>query len=138
MYKNLLMKKFLTIAFLAIVVAAFASCKKTYVTTTPNEVYNVTIPASSWILSADGKSYSVDIEANTIDKMFNNSGAVLIYFSFFDGVYEQIPEVYNGNSFSYIHYVGGVTFTAQAAAAGGTPVKPTEEIKVKMVLIPAE
>lgn len=133
------MKKFLTIAFLAIVVAAFASCKKTYVTNTPNEVYNVQIQPSSWVLSTDGKSYTVDVEAKEIDNFFNNNGATLVYFSFFKGVYEQIPEVYNGNSFSYIHYEGGITFTAQAAAGGTTPpVKPAEVINVKLVLIPAE
>jgi hypothetical protein len=133
------MKKLLSIAFLAIVVMAFASCKKTYVTNVPNQTYNVTIPASSWKLSTDGKSYTVDIDADAIDEMFNNDGATLIYFSFFNGVYEQIPEVYNGNSFSYIHYAGGVTFTAQAAAGGTTPpVKPVEDIKVKMVLIPSK
>jgi hypothetical protein len=136
--KNLLMKKLLSIAFLAIVVMAFASCKKTYVETR-NEVYNVTIPASSWVLSTDGKSYTTDVEADAIDRMFNNSGATLVYFSFFNGVYEQIPEVYNGNSFSYIHYEGGITFTAQAAAGGTTPpVKPIEDIRVKLVLIPAQ
>jgi hypothetical protein len=131
------MKKLLSIAFLAIVVMAFASCKKTYVTNVPNEVYNVPIPASSWKLSEDGTSYFVTIEANAIGDIFNRDGAVLVYFSFFPGVYEQIPEVYNGNSFSYTHEVKLVTLYAQSPVAGQPPVKPTDNINVKMVLIPA-
>ncbi|MES2810368.1 MAG: hypothetical protein V4619_17170, partial [Bacteroidota bacterium] len=87
------MKKFLSIAFLAIVVMAFAACKKTYISETRNEVYNVDIPASSWVLEPDGKSYSVKITADAINKFFNDNGATLVYFSFFQGVYEQIPEV---------------------------------------------
>ncbi len=132
------MKKFLSIAFLAIVVMAFAACKKTYISETRNEVYNVDIPASSWVLEPDGKSYSVKITADAINKFFNDNGATLVYFSFFQGVYEQIPEVYNGNSFSYFHSVGQITFTAQSSVAGQPPVKPTDNIKVKLVLIPAE
>lgn len=132
------MKKLLSIAFLAIVVMAFAACKKTYISETRNEVYNETIQPSAWTLSQDGKSYEVTVRADAINDFFNNNGATLVYFSFFKGVYEQIPEVYNGNSFSYIHEVGQITFTAQSAVAGQPPVKPTDVITVKLVLIPAE
>jgi hypothetical protein len=136
------MKKLLSIAFLAIVVMAFASCKKTYVSETRNEVYNETIQPSAWTLSQDGKSYTVTINADAIDQFFNDNGATLVYFSFNKGTYEQIPEVYNGNSFSYTHSVdnqgGYIVFYAQSPVAGQPPVKPTEAITVKLVLIPAE
>jgi hypothetical protein len=132
------MKKILSIACIALVVAALASCKKTYVTNvTPNQTYIATIAASSWTQTKDGKSDSVSIAAPAIDNFFNNNGATLVYFSFFNGVYEQVPEVYNGTSYSYFHYTGNLVLYSQPVN-GGVPVKPTGDIKVKLVLIPSE
>lgn len=136
MKKDLLMKRYLSIALLAIVAVAFASCKKTYVTNTPNEVYNVTIPASSWKRTHDGKADSVSVRADAIDKFFNNNGATLVYFSFFNDVYEQIPYVYDNKSYSYIHYTGNLVLYSQPIG-GGTPAGETREVRVKLVLIPA-
>ncbi|HTH82567.1 MAG TPA: hypothetical protein VL490_06510 [Mucilaginibacter sp.] len=118
-------------------VAAFTSCKKTYISQTPNQTYFVTVKASSWTQTADGKSDSVSIKAPAIDNFFNDNGATLVYFSFFKGVYEQIPEVYNNVSYSYFHYPGNLVLYSQPAT-GGTPVKPTDDIVVKLVLIPSE
>ncbi|MES2376332.1 MAG: hypothetical protein V4553_07130 [Bacteroidota bacterium] len=131
------MKKILSIACLALVVAALASCKKTYITNTPNQTYTVTITPSQWSQTKDGKADSVSIAAPAIDNFFNNNGATLVYFSFFNGVYEQVPEVYNGTSYSYFHYTGNLVLYSQPVA-GGTPVKPASDIKVKLVLIPSE
>ncbi|MDB4924667.1 hypothetical protein [Mucilaginibacter sp.] len=132
------MKKILSIACVVLIVAALTSCKKTYVTNvTPNSTYLVTIPASSWMQTTDGKSDSVSIKAPAIDNFFNNNGATLVYFSFFKGVYEQIPEVYNNVSYSYFHYTGNLVLYSQPVG-GGVPVKPTSDITVKLVLIPSE
>jgi uncharacterized protein YxeA len=132
------MKKILSIACVALVVAALASCKKEYITNvTPNQTYLVTISPSQWTQTKDGKADSVSIKAAAIDNFFNNNGATLVYFSFFNGVYEQIPEVYNGTSYSYFHYTGNLVLYTQPVN-GGVPVKPTSDIKVKLVLIPSE
>jgi uncharacterized protein YxeA len=130
------MKKYLSIACLVVIVAAFTSCKKTYISQTPNQTYFVTVKASSWTQTTDGKSDSVSIKASAIDNYFNDNGATLVYFSFFTGVYEQIPEVYNNVSYSYFHYPGNLVLYSQPAT-GGTPVKPTSDITVKLVLIPS-
>ena len=129
------MKKFFSIACLAIVVAALSSCTKKYISTgSNNQTYLITVKASSWTKTADGKSDSVAIKAPVIDNYFNNNGATLVYFSFFKGVYEQIPEVYNNVSYSYFHAPGTLVLYSQPAT-GGTPVLPTDDIVVKLVLV---
>jgi hypothetical protein len=136
------MKKILSIACVAIVVAALASCKKTYVTNvTPNQTYTSTITPSQWMQTTDGKSDSVSIKLPNASNFFlNDSDATLVYFSYFQGVYEQIPEVYNGVSYSYFHYVsnGNLYMVLYAQPInGGAPVKPTSNVFVKLVLIPS-
>ena len=131
------MKKLFPIACAALVVAALSSCTKRYVTeVTPNQTYFFNVKASSWTQTTDGKSDSVSVHAPEIDKFFNDHGATLVYFSFFNGVYEQIPEVYNNVAYSYFHYPGNFVLYAQPPA-GGIPVKPTDDIVVKLVLIPS-
>ncbi|MDB5003161.1 MAG: hypothetical protein JWQ34_1386 [Mucilaginibacter sp.] len=134
------MKKMLSIACAALVVAALASCKKTYVTNVnPAQTYTVTVAANSWAQTKDGKSDSVSLKAPAIDDFFNNNGATLVYFSFFKGVYEQIPEVYNNVSYSYFHYVDsqGGHLILYSQPITGAPVKPTSDIVVKLVLVPS-
>ncbi|MBC7398768.1 MAG: hypothetical protein H7289_02395 [Mucilaginibacter sp.] len=137
------MKKILSIACVALVVAAFVSCKKEYITNvTPNQTYitNPAIQPSAWSQTKDGKADSVDIALPSGVQFFSKTDATLVYFSFFSGVYEQIPEVYNGTSYSYFHYVNNnilhlVVYTQPVN--GGVPVKPTSAITVKLVLIPS-
>ncbi len=69
-----------------------------------------------------------------IGNNFTASGGLIVDFSYNSGVYEQIPEVYNGTSFSYTTNAGNVTLYAQSSD-GGTPIQPTDTIKVKMVLV---
>jgi hypothetical protein len=129
------MKKFFSIACLVLIVAALSSCTKKYITeATPNQTYFVTVPAANWVQTTDGKSDSVSIKAPAIDNYFNDHGATLVYFSFYKGVYEQIPEVYNNVAYSYIHYPGNLVLYAQPPG-GGTPVKPTSDITIKLVLV---
>jgi hypothetical protein len=136
------MKKILSIACLALVVAAFASCKKTYVTNvTPNQTYIAPIAASSWTQTKDGKSDSVDVALPSGVQFFSKTDATLVYFSFFAGVYEQVPEVFNGTSYSYFHYTDGQNLlhlvTYSQPINGGVPVKPTSTVTIKLVLIPS-
>jgi hypothetical protein len=129
------MKKYLSIAFVVLAVAVLSSCRKEYITqASPNQTYSTTIQVSDWAQTTDGKSDSVSIKAPAITNFFDNNGATLVYFSYYAGVYEQIPEVYNNVSYSYIHYPGNLVLYAQPPG-GGTPVKPTSPITVKLVLV---
>jgi len=135
------MRKLLSIACVAIVVATLASCKKTYVTNVaPVATWSNPISASQWAQTTDGKSDSVDIAVKGSANFFqSNTDATLVYFSFLDKVWEQIPEVYNGVSYSYIHYVDNTgelhLVLYSQPVNGGTPVKPSDTIYVKLVAI---
>jgi hypothetical protein len=135
------MKKYLSIACVAIAVAALSSCTKKYITeATPNQTWitNPAIQTNDWTQTADGKSDSVDRVIPGISQFFNNNGATLVYFSYYPGVYEQIPEVYNSVSYSYFHYTDnkGLHLVLYSQPVnGGVPVKPTKPITVKLVLI---
>jgi hypothetical protein len=127
------MKKILTIVGCIILLAA-SSCTKQYVTPNPNQTILFNVPSSSWATTDGGKTFSSVISTPEIDSYFNDHGGVLVYFSFTNGVYEQIPEVFNGISFSYTHNQGSVALYAQAAD-GVTVIQPPATATLKLLLI---
>ena len=127
------MKKILTIIGCIILFAA-SSCTKKYVTPNPNQTILFNVPSSSWTTTDGGKTYSSVISTPEIDSYFNDHGGVLVYFSFTNGVYEQIPEVFNGISFSYTHNLGSVAIYAQAAD-GLTVIQAPADATLKLLLI---
>ncbi len=118
------------------VVIGLSSCTKKYITPNPNRTITYDVAQSAWTLSSDGKSYYAVISAPEIDSYFNESGGVLVYFSFTDGVFEQVPEVYNGISYSYTHNKGSVVLYAQSPD-GNTPIKP-DALTLKLLLLDSE
>jgi hypothetical protein len=117
------------------VLFTISSCTKQYVTPNNTESVYATIAPTDWTLyTTDNKSYMASINVADIDRNFANTGAVIVAISYSDGVYEQIPEVYNGTSFSYTYNDGNVTVFAQSPD-GNTPVAPTQTLKVKITLI---
>jgi hypothetical protein len=132
------MKKFLSIIGCIIILAAASSCTKNYVTPNPNATYFATINPSDWTLSTDGKSYSAPIDVKGLDANFNKYGGVLVAISYSTSsqelVYEQLPEVFAGTSFSYTYNAGSVAIYAQSPD-GATPIKPTDVISAKIILV---
>ncbi|MDP9078211.1 MAG: hypothetical protein M3O71_12340 [Bacteroidota bacterium] len=132
------MKKFLSIIGCIIVMAAASSCTKKYITPNPNVTVFKTINPSDWTLSTDGKSYSAQKDVQALDPDFNHYGGVLVSIAYSqpDGseVYEQLPEVFGGTSFSYTYNAGSVAIYAQSAD-GTTPVQPTNSITAKIILV---
>ncbi|HWD89086.1 MAG TPA: hypothetical protein VG367_13230 [Mucilaginibacter sp.] len=129
------MKRILTIVSCVMVLFTISSCTKQYVTPNNTESVYATIAPTDWTLyTTDNKSYMASINVADIDRNFANTGAVIVAISYSDGVYEQIPEVYNGTSFSYTYNDGNVTVFAQSPD-GNTPVAPTQTLKVKITLI---
>jgi hypothetical protein len=130
------MKKILSILFLAMLVAVLPACTKKYITPNPNKTIFINVPSSSWVLSNDGRSYYSVISAPEIDSYFNDYGGVLVYFSFTNAVYEQIPQVYDGVAYSYTHNKGSVVLYAQTPD-GVTPIKPATLV-MKLLLLTSE
>jgi hypothetical protein len=129
------MKKILTIVCSAMVLLSISSCTKQYITPNNTETVVATLAPTDWTLyTGDNKSYQAAINVADIDPNFANTGAVVVAISYADGVYESLPEVYNGTSFSYTYNAGNVTLYAQSPD-GGTAIQPTQTIKVKITLI---
>ncbi|MDB5089059.1 MAG: hypothetical protein JWR09_3053 [Mucilaginibacter sp.] len=124
------MKRILSIIGCVIVLAA-SSCTKNYVT--PNQTILIDVKSTDWTTTDGGLTYSAVIDAPEIDSYFNDHGGVLLYLSFTDGVYEQIPEVYQGISYSYTHNTGSIALYAQSAT--GTSVISRPDVSVLKFLL---
>lgn len=129
------MKRILTIVSCVMVLFAISSCTKNYVAPNNTETVYATIPPSAWTLyTVDNKSYMAPISVPDIGPGFAQTGGLIVAISYTNGVYESIPEVYNGTSFSYTYNTGNVTLYAQSPD-GSTPVAPTDTVKVKITLV---
>lgn len=127
------MKKILTLVSCVIMLAA-SSCTKKYITPNPNQTILINVKSNTWTTSDGGKTFVSIVDAPEIDSYFNDHGGVLLYFSFTNGVYEQIPEVYDGVSFSYTHNKGSIALYAQASD-GVSVIQPPADMVLKFLLI---
>src|SRR3982750_1633803 len=127
------MKRILSIVGCIVVLAA-SSCTKKYITPNPNQTILLNVKSTDWTTDDGGKTYSAVIPMPEIDSYFNDHGGVLVYFSFTDGVYEQIPETYQGISYSYTHNPGYIAVYAQASDGVSTITSP-DAATVKLVLV---
>jgi hypothetical protein len=113
------------------------SCTKQYNQVTPNETVYADIKTTDWAANKTGLTDSVVINTPQIDNYFTNHGGVIVYFTFDGGVsYEQIPEVYNNVSFSYIYTAGGIILYAQTSN-GASAITPPSDLTAKIVLVPS-
>jgi hypothetical protein len=129
------MKKLLSIVCCAVMLLSVSSCTKKYITPNPNQTIYADITSADWLAYTDGKSYYVPINVAALDDASAQYDGVVVSVSYDDGkTYEQLPEVYNGLAFSYTYNTGNVSIYAQSPD-GGTAIKPTDPIKVKIVLV---
>lgn len=135
------MKKSLLFLIAVVFVAAISSCKKTYVTpdsSNTNTTVFRTIKANAWVLDQAEGAYKAELSVPQLDQQYNDDGAVLVYISYGSvnnaPVYEQLPEVYQGASFSFYHTDGKVVIFSQTP--GGNPATPpNQDVLIKIVLI---
>jgi hypothetical protein len=135
------MKRILTILCSAVVMMTVSSCTKQYVSpATTNETVIKTVAAADWTLYTDtttptGTAYTASISVGDISKQFAQFGGIIVAISYDGGnTYEQLPEVYQNISFSYTYNAGNVTIYAQTPD-GSAAAKPTDDIKVKIILV---
>jgi hypothetical protein len=112
----------------------FTSCKKEIVAGNNNQTVLISVPSSSW-QTADGNSYRVSLYIPEITSYFNDTGEVLVYLSYNDGTFEQIPEVNDNISYSFTHHTGNVTVYAEEL--NGRMITPPPMTNVKIVLVPS-
>lgn len=129
------MKRILSILCLAIVVLTASSCQKETVVAPNNNLTILTaVTTNGWSTLDNGKTWKQIINVPELDNYANDNAGVLVYLSYTSGVYEQIPEVFNGVSYSYIHERGLLTIYAQAYDGNFTTPNPGSA-GVKIVLI---
>lgn len=120
--------------FLGLLAIFFTSCKKEIVSGNNNQSVLISVPSSAWKTS-DGSSYRVSLYVPEITSYFNDTGEVLVYLSYNDGTYEQIPEVNDNISYSFSHDTGNVTVYAEEL--NGRTITPPSLTNVKIVLVPS-
>ena len=125
------MKRSLIFICLSLIIS-IAGCKKEMIV--PNRTIITTLNSVNWVQNSGGRTYTATINMPEIDNYFNDHGAVLVYISFENGTYEQVPQVYNGVSYSYITRTGQIILEIQSSSGLGT-VTPPGTVKVKIVLI---
>lgn len=120
------------------VLLSISSCTKQYVNPNPNQTILFNVPSTDWQLFTDPsgvKSYQETLAVPEISSASADNDGVLVYLAFSDGVYEQVPEVYNGVSYSFTYNAGSIALYAQTAD-GTTAVLPPAAT-AKVVLVPS-
>lgn len=109
------------------------ACEKQYVGPA-NRTVIFDLPSRDWETYDGGRTYEADINLPEYDSYLNDQGAILIYAAFEGGNYEQIPQVYNKISYSYVANVGSVVIQAQRSDNVATTDRPAS-MRIKIVLI---
>jgi hypothetical protein len=122
--------------FIILSLVLFAlSCKKTEVI--PNQTVIINLPSGNWLPLNGGKSYTTAIDLPELDDYTHERAGVLVYISFGDKTYEQIPQVYNGDAYSFVTRPGQVVLEVQRYDGVGVVNKPSNTT-IKIVLVKSE
>jgi hypothetical protein len=126
---------------LCIATVGLASCKKdTLVQETPNRTIIFEIPTSEWFVGNNGRTITAELEIPEIDQYNVDVEGILVYIDHpvnFDN-YIALPYTYEGETFSYEHFNGGITIDIQRSEfATQLPAIPSRPIRVKVILIPS-
>lgn len=110
------------------------SCQKNeYIV--PNKTIITELRPGSWVTSDNGRTYSAAIDMPEIDNYFNERGGVLVYASFGNQVYEQLPQVYDGVAYSYTTQPGQIIIDVQSSDGIDILENPPGSMTIKIVLI---
>ncbi len=115
-----------------LLLAGLSACKKEYYV--PNRTIITELRPGNWVSSNGGRQYTAAIDMPELTNEFNERGGVLVYVSFSDRTYEQIPQVYDGISYSYITRPGQIVMEIQASD-GTSVITPPGSMTVKIVLV---
>lgn len=102
----------------------------------PNTTITTDILPSDWTYSTLTQTYYVQLNMPEINGYVNDNYGILVSANFGGDIYEAIPEVYDGYSYSFTHQVGMLTLEVQGAD-GSTVGPPTKAMHVKIVIIPS-
>ena len=112
-----------------------SSCQKNYIV--PNQTIVVDLNAGNWIPINGGRSYTAAISIPELDNYLNERGGVLAYVSFGSETYEQIPQVYDGDAYSFVTRPGQVVLEVQRYD-GLAVVQRPGNMTVKIILVESD
>jgi hypothetical protein len=115
--------------------------KDTIVQETPNRTIIINIQPNQWLPSSNGRTFTAEINIPEIDALNVDIEGILVYLDHpvNQSSYIQLPYVYEGASYSYEHFNGGIAIDIQRSTfATENPTKPTVPIRLKVVLIPSQ
>lgn len=132
------MKAFIALPLLLLTLV-FSSCKKETIVreVIPNRTIITDVPTSAWQFDDQTQTYFAAIDMPEIDGRVHDTNGVLVYISADGGVYEAIPNVFNGSSYVYSHEVGTLYLEVQGSD-GSTINPPSATIRVKIVIVESE
>ncbi|MBB5638604.1 hypothetical protein HDE68_004536 [Pedobacter cryoconitis] len=129
------MKKYILL-LLSITAIGLSSCKKETILPLSNATILKYIAPGDWVLSADNRTLSVDIPVNEINKAtFDNDEVAASISRLNNDLYDKMPFVDNGQSYSYTYEPGFITVYLQNSGNQNTPVRPVATARLKIVLI---
>ena len=105
--------------------------------TVPNQTILTTLSANSWSTGNLGFTYSASINFVAKDIYQNKTDGILVYISFGNGVYEPVPQTYDGISYSYTARQDRIVLEIQSSDAK-VKITPPGPLNVKIVLIPSK
>lgn len=122
------------------VTLGLASCKKDTIVQEvyPGTTYYLKIQPSDWARNPNG-SYSFQWNKNAITSDVLELDAIVVYFSHPVNSDTDIalPYTFNDEIASYQVGIGKITFDMQSKSNMATTPRPSEEILVKVVVIPS-
>ncbi len=103
---------------------------------TPNKTIFTNIPANAWRPYQTGNGYIATIEMPELTNYVNDNHAVLVYLSYTERVYEQIPQVFDGISYVFNTRPGAIDVEVQSSDGVNANLgTPPGAVSVKIVLI---
>lgn len=135
------MKKILLFSMLAIFVLSSCTKRVTKVVheDAPNNAQGIvySVMPEDWAYDGDTVlTASFDVPELT-DKIFDH-GAVIVYLSRVDDMFEALPQVFDYTSYNALHFPGLVTIELRDIDPSFPVYPPNVEIYIKIVLIDAE
>lgn len=125
------------LAFLFPLLLSLQACQKNqYVVA--NRTIIINVAPNSWVGSNGGRNYTSQINMPEINNEFNERGGVLAYVSFGNQTYEQLPQVYDGISYTYVTRPGQLILELQSSNGTNTINPPGQTVTLKVILLESE
>ena len=127
-----------------VIILGVTSCQKDYYTV-PNKTIYTDVTSDEWVLYRDSDPnkdrayFSAAFDFYESDNYYNDYDGILVYISYGNGIYEQIPQVVGDLSYSYTTTNNNLTVFVQNADNSQFPVNAfLSGASFKIVLIPSE